>query len=242
MGMITLVAPLQIIAGDAHGLNTLANQPVKVMAMEGHYQSHPAGAPLILFGWPDQAQARIDYEVAIPKLGSLILKHDANAPLAGLDSVPRADWPSVPILFWSFRLMVGLGLSMLLLAAASLLARWRGRLYDSLWLLRFAIVMGPAGFVAVIAGWITTEVGRQPFTIYHLLRTDQSASPLAAPAVAASLAAFALVYFIVFAAGVFYMLRLMGHAPHPGEPGAEHLGPIRTAGHFPEPALKGGKP
>jgi cytochrome d ubiquinol oxidase subunit I len=211
------------------------------MAMEGHYQSHPTGAPLILFGWPDQGNGHILYEVAIPKLGSLILKHDANAPLAGLDSVPRTDWPSVPILFWSFRLMVGLGLSMLLLAVTSLLARWRGRLYDSLWLLRFAIVMGPAGFVAVIAGWITTEVGRQPFTIYHLLRTEQSASPLAAPAVAASLAAFALVYFIVFAAGAFYMLRLMGHAPHPGESGAEQLGPIRTAGHFREPALKGGK-
>jgi len=236
MGMILATAPIQILAGDAHGLNTLEHQPNKIMAMEGHFESHPDGAPLILFGLPDQAEGRVRAELAIPKLGSLILKHDPDAPMAGLDTVPREDWPPVPIVFWSFRVMVGLGLAMLALGGLALLARLRGKLYDWPLLHRFAILMGPMGFVAVLAGWITTEVGRQPYTIYGLLRTADSASPLDAPAVAASLAAFAVVYFAVFAAGVFYLLRLMSHPPHPGETGAEELGPIRTAGVTPGPA------
>jgi len=236
MGMILVTAPIQILAGDAHGLNTLEHQPNKIMAMEGHFESHPDGAPLILFGLPDQAEGRVRAELAIPKLGSLILKHDPDAPMAGLDTVPREDWPPVPIVFWSFRVMVGLGLAMLALGGFALLARLRGRLYDWPLLHRFAVLMGPMGFVAVLAGWITTEVGRQPYTIYGLLRTADSASPLDAPAVAASLAAFAVVYFAVFAAGVFYLLRLMSHPPHPGETGAEELGPIRTAGVTPGPA------
>jgi cytochrome d ubiquinol oxidase subunit I len=124
-------------------------------------------------------------------------------------------------------------MAMGLLAGWSVLARLRDKLYDSPWLHRLALLMGPAGFVAVLCGWITTEVGRQPYTIYGLLRTDHSASPLAGPAVAISLAAFAVVYFAVFSAGVFYILRLMGKEPHPGETGPEELGPIRTAGHFP---------
>jgi cytochrome d ubiquinol oxidase subunit I len=233
MGMITVVAPLQILAGDAHGLNTLEHQPVKIMAMEGHYHSHPDGAPLILFGMPNQEKGDVDYAIEIPKLSSLVLKHDPDAPMAGLDTIPRADWPYVPVLFWSFRIMVALGMAMGLLAGWSVLARLRDKLYDSPWLHRLALLMGPAGFVAVLCGWITTEVGRQPYTIYGLLRTDHSASPLAGPAVAISLAAFAVVYFAVFSAGVFYILRLMGKEPHPGETGPEELGPIRTAGHFP---------
>jgi cytochrome d ubiquinol oxidase subunit I len=233
MGMITVVAPLQILAGDAHGLNTLEHQPVKIMAMEGHYHSHPDGAPLILFGMPNQRTGDVDYAIEIPKLSSLVLKHDRNAPMAGLDTVPRADWPYVPVLFWSFRIMVAIGMAMALLAGWSVMARLRGKLNESPWLHRLALLMGPAGFVAVVCGWITTEVGRQPYTIYGLLRTDHSASPLAGPAVAISLAAFAVVYFAVFSAGVFYILRLMGKVPHPGETGPEELGPIRTAGHFP---------
>jgi len=234
MGMICVTAPLQIFAGDAHGLNTLEHQPVKIMAMEGHYHSHPEGAPLILFGIPDQDKGEIDHAVQIDKLSSLILRHDPDAPLMGLDTVPRENWPPVPILFWSFRLMVGLGMAMLLLGVWSLWARVRRKLFDPGWLHRFALVMGPAGFAAVLCGWVTTEVGRQPYTIYGLLRTGQSASPLAAPAVAASLVAFAIVYFTVFAASVFYMLRLMGKEPHPGEGGAEKLAPLRTAANLGE--------
>jgi cytochrome d ubiquinol oxidase subunit I len=240
MGMITVVAPLQILAGDQHGLNTLEHQPVKIMAMEGHFQSHDNGAPLVLFAWPDQAQGKNLYAVEIPKASSLILKHSLDAPLKGLDTVDRKDWPPVAIVFWAFRIMVGLGTLMLLLALVSLWARVRHRLYDWPLLHRFAIAMGPAGFVAVIAGWVTTEVGRQPFTVHGLLRTADSVSPLQAPAVAISLLAFIVVYFIVFGAGVFYILRLMSSSPHRGEEGPERGQPVRAAGITPAPQVSEG--
>jgi cytochrome d ubiquinol oxidase subunit I len=240
MGMVVVTAPIQIFAGDQHGLNTLKYQPAKIMAMEGHYDSHPDGAPLILFGLPDQDAAEVKAKIEIPKLGSLILKHDPNAPMAGLDTIPRADWPPAPIVFWSFRIMVGLGLLMLTLGVFALVQRLRGKLYNTKLLNRFALVMGPAGFAAVLAGWITTEVGRQPFTIFGVLRTTQSVGPVAAPAVAASMAAFAIVYFVVFGAGLFYLLRLMGHAPHPGETGLSSA-PLRSAGITPGPATKAGE-
>src|SRR5205807_6978028 len=200
---------VQILAGDQHGLNTLEHQPVKIMAMEGHFQSHKDGAPLILFGLPNQAAGRVDYAVELPKLGSLILRHSMDAPLAGLDTVPRENWPPVPVTFWSFRIMVGMGFLMFGLGLFSLWCRWRGTLFRSRLLHLFAMAMGPAGFIAVLAGWITTETGRQPFTVYGLLRTVESASPLAAPAVASSLIAFAIVYVAVFSAGVIYILRMM---------------------------------
>jgi cytochrome d ubiquinol oxidase subunit I len=205
--------------------------------MEGHYDSHPDGAPLILFGIPNAAEKRIDYAIEIPKLSSLILKHDLNAPLAGLDTVPDEDEPPVWIVFFSFRVMVGLGFAMLGLGLWGLWARMRGRLYEPGWLHRLALVMGPAGFVAVLAGWITTEVGRQPFTVYNLMRTSESLSPVAAPAVATSLIAFIVVYFFVFGAGIVYLLRLMreppgAHVDHSNE------GPLRTVSN--EAASEGG--
>ncbi|WP_374527542.1 cytochrome ubiquinol oxidase subunit I [Novosphingobium sp.] len=236
MWMAALVAPVQILAGDAHGLNTLAHQPVKVMAMEGHYQSHPNGAPLILFGIPDSKAQRVDYAVEIPKASSLILKHDLNAPLKGLDTVPQADQPPVGIVFWAFRVMVGLGFAMAGLGLFSLIARARGRLYDWGLLHKIAVAMGPAGFVAVLAGWVVTEVGRQPFTVYGLLRTSESVSPLDAPAVAASLAAFALVYFGAFGTGIWYLLRLMKKPPEAHEKTLDGT-PIRSAGITPASAL-----
>lgn len=240
MGMIAVVAPLQIVAGDQHGLNTLEHQPVKVMAMEGHFQSHDHGAPLVLFAWPDEAEGKNLYAVEIPKASSLILKHSLDAPLKGLDTVDRKDWPPVAIVFWAFRIMVGLGTLMLLLGLVSLWARVRHRLYDWPLLLRFAIAMGPAGFVTVIAGWVTTEVGRQPFTVHGLLRTADSVSPLQAPAVATSLLAFIAVYFIVFGAGVLYILRLMSRSPHRGEEGPERGQPVRAAGITPAPQVAEG--
>jgi cytochrome d ubiquinol oxidase subunit I len=236
MWMAALVAPVQIFAGDMHGLNTLEHQPAKIMAMEGHFESHPDGAPLILFGIPDSAAETVRYAVEIPKLSSLILKHSLDAPLDGLDTVPKEDRPPVGIVFWSFRIMVAIGFAMLGLGLWSLLARWRGKLYDWRGLHRAALVMGPSGFVAVLAGWITTEVGRQPWVIYGLLRTSDAASPLDAPAVAASLVAFVVVYFAVFGAGTWYILRLMSAAPHAREEGLEHdERPIRTAGITPGP-------
>lgn len=213
MWMAAVVAPIQIIAGDAHGLNTLEHQPAKVMAMEGHYDSHPDGAPLILFGIPNPQEKRIDYAIQIPKLSSLILKHDLNAPLAGLDTVPDADEPPVTVVFWSFRIMIAIGFAMLGIGTWSLWRRWHGTLYQDKWLHRASLLMGPSGFVALLAGWITTEVGRQPFTVYGALRTVDSIGPVDAPAVGASLLAFIWVYFFVFGAGLFYVFRLMRQAP-----------------------------
>jgi cytochrome d ubiquinol oxidase subunit I len=237
MWMAAIMAPVQILLGDLHGLNTLEHQPVKVMAMEGHYQSHAQGAPLILFGIPNSTEERVDYAVQIPKLSSLILKHDLNAPLDGLDTVAPEDRPPIGLVFWSFRIMVGIGMLMTLLGMLSLYARWRRKLYDWRPLHRFALWMGPSGLVAVLAGWVTTEVGRQPWTIHGLMRTAESASPLAAPAVAASLVAFVVIYFAVFGAGVVYILRLLSKPPAAAESEPAHI-PMRAAGTTPAAALE----
>jgi cytochrome d ubiquinol oxidase subunit I len=236
MWMAALVAPIQILAGDTQGLNTQDFQPAKVMAMEGHFDSYAGGAPLVLFGFPDQAAARVRYSVEIPKLSSLILKHDLNAPLAGLDTIPRNDWPPVAIIFWSFRIMVGLGFGILGLGLWSLLARMRGKLFEWSHLHRLSLWMGPAGFVAVIAGWVTTEVGRQPFTVYHLLRTVDSVAPIASPAVTGSLIAFVIVYFTAFTSGAIYILKLMAKPPQPHEAPPAPI-PTRSAGITPAAAI-----
>jgi cytochrome d ubiquinol oxidase subunit I len=237
MWMLALVAPIQIIAGDMHGLNTLAHQPAKIAAMEGHFETH-AGAPLILFGWPDMEAEKTLYEVAIPGLGSLILTHDWNGVVQGLKDWPKADRPNATILFWSFRIMVGLGFLMAGLGLWSLWGRWRKSLYETKALHIAALLMGPMGFIAVLGGWITTEAGRQPYTVYGLLRTVESAAPIAAPAVGASLIAFIVVYFAVFGAGVFYLLRLMAKPPVPGEPDSPSDAHLRSAGIVPAPALE----
>jgi len=239
MWMAAVVAPIQIVAGDQHGLNTLAHQPAKVAAMEGHWETR-AGQPLILFGWPDMAAETTRYALEVPRLGSLILTHDWNGTVKGLKAWPRAERPNSTIVFWSFRIMVGLGVLMLLLGLWSLWQRWRQRLYDDPWLLRAAVLMGPSGFIAVLAGWITTEVGRQPYTVYGLLRTADSVSPIALPGVATSLVAFIIVYFVVFGAGVIYILRLMAKPPNIDEPDMESGAPQRAAGITPAPALAGG--
>ncbi|HEX9932245.1 MAG TPA: cytochrome ubiquinol oxidase subunit I [Allosphingosinicella sp.] len=237
MWMAALVAPLQIFVGDMHGLATLEHQPAKIMAIEGYFQSYPNGAPWIAVGIPDQEAATVRYALSFEKMGSLGLHHDMNAPMAGLDTIPREDWPPSLIVFWSFRIMVGLGFLMALLGLCSLVARWRKRLYDWRWFHRFALVMGPSGFVAVIAGWITTEVGRQPWVIYGLMRTRDAVSPIAAPGVTGSLIAFVIVYVAVFAMGGWYILRLMAHAPAAGESEPSHA-PIRTAGVTPAAAVE----
>lgn len=240
MWMAAIVAPIQIFAGDLHGLNTLQHQPAKIAAMEGHYEESIKGAPLYLFGLPDNAAGETKYAIGIPKLGSLILTHDWDGELKGLKAFPREDWPPTPVVFWSFRIMVGLGILMAALGLVSLVMRIGGRIYTSRMLHRAALLMGPSGFVAVLAGWVTTEVGRQPYTIYGLLRTADSVSPIGLPGVAASLVAFIIVYFIVFGAGVFYLLRLMGKVPgaSPDEPVAD--APLRSAGIMPGPAMQHG--
>ena len=236
MWMAAIVAPAQIVAGDFHGLNTLEHQPAKVAAMEGHFETH-AGAPLILFGIPNAAEGRIDYRVQIPNLGSMILTHEWDGVVRGLNEWPADQRPPVAIVFWSFRIMVGIGFLMLGLGLWSLWARWKGRLYEAPWLHRAAMLMGPSGFAAVLAGWITTEVGRQPWTVQGLLTTAQSASPIDAAAVGASLVAFVVVYFALFGAGTFYILRLMNHAPRPAEPGLPPEAPVRAGGIMPAPVM-----
>jgi cytochrome d ubiquinol oxidase subunit I len=233
--MAVAVTPVQIIAGDMHGLNTLEYQPMKIAAMEGHYETR-SRAPLILFGMPDNASETTRYAIEIPKLGSIILKHDPEGTVQGLKNWPKADWPNTPLIFWSFRVMVGLGFAMLGLGIWSLIARRRGGIEHAPWLQRAAVLMGPSGFIAVLAGWVTTESGRQPYTVYGLLRTAESLSPIATPAVGASLVAFVIIYFAVFGAGTFYILRMMSVAPTPSVPGPSPTEPTRAAGIMPAPA------
>ncbi|MBV0911626.1 cytochrome ubiquinol oxidase subunit I [Anianabacter salinae] len=236
MWMIAVTAPLQIVLGHEHGLNTYEYQPTKVLAMEGHFQSYEdgEGIPLILFGIPDQEAGEMRYAVEIPKIGGPILNKGWNDGMAGLDTVPDELEPPVAMVFWSFRIMVGIGFLMLGAGLWGLWARWRGQLYEQTWLHRAMLAMGPSGLVAVIAGWITTEVGRQPYVIYGEMLTADAASPIAASAVGASLIAFIVIYFAVFGAGVVYLLRLMGKPPKRSEDDARDIdGPIRTAGIMP---------
>jgi cytochrome d ubiquinol oxidase subunit I len=235
MWMALLVAPMQILVGDFHGLNTLQHQPAKIAAMEGHYQTQ-TGAPLILFGIPDDATGETRYALEIPGLGSLILTHDWNGEVKGLEAFPENERPSAELIFWTFRIMVAIGVAMVGIGLWSAVARLRGRLFDDPWLLRSAALMTPSGFAAVLAGWITTEVGRQPWTVYGLLRTSESAAPIEAAAVGASLVVFVIVYLAVFGAGTYYALVLMARAPGAGKTGDDWL--TRSAGITPGPAMR----
>ena len=172
MWMAAIVAPLQIFAGDMHGLNTLEHQPRKVAAMEGHFETQK-GAPLILFGIPNEAEERMDYALEMPKLGSLILTHELDGEIKGLKEWPKAERPPVAPVFFAFRIMVGIGFAMLGLGLWSLWLRFRGQLFAAPWMHRAAILMGPSGFIALLAGWTVTEVGRQPYTVYGLLKTAE---------------------------------------------------------------------
>ncbi len=229
MWMAAIVAPIQMVAGDLHGLNTLEHQPAKIAAMEGHFETE-SSAPLLLFGMPDMEAGETKYAIGIPYLGSLILTHSLTGEVPGLNEFPREDWPNAAIVFWSFRIMVGMGLIMAAMGFFSLYLRWKHKLYETTLFQRIAVMCGPIGIIAILAGWVTTEVGRQPFTVYGLLRTVDSASPIGAPAVAASLLAFVVVYFIVFGIGVWYLLRMMSRAPAPLEPDVDPDRPVRTAG------------
>jgi cytochrome d ubiquinol oxidase subunit I len=235
MWMILATAPLQILAGDAQGLNTLEYQPAKIAAMEGDWNGR-GRAPEILFGIPNMQTERTDDAVELPLLGSLILTHSLDGRVPGLKDFAPGDRPNATIVFFSFRLMVGLALLMLLLGVAGMLMRWRRRFYASKALHRFAFCMAPAGFLALLSGWVTTEVGRQPYTIYGVLRTTESVSPIALPGIATSMLCFVVVYFIVFGAGIAMLLRMMGTEPHPGEAGPNVREPTRTAGTHPGPA------
>jgi cytochrome bd ubiquinol oxidase subunit I len=236
MWMAVIVAPIQILVGDQHGLNTLEHQPAKVAALEGDWDTEP-GTPLILVGIPNMTEERTDWAVSIPHLGALILTHSWDGSIKGLKEFPPQDRPPSPVVFWAFRVMVALGVLMVIVGVWAAWLRVRGRLYESPWLRRAVLAMSPSGFIAVLAGWTVTEVGRQPFTVYGLARTADSASPIGLPGVAVSLAGFVVVYAIVFGAGFIFLLRLLRRAPTVGESGPEAGLPVRSAGITPAVAM-----
>lgn len=214
MWMLLVVAPIQIFIGDLHGLNTLKHQPAKIAAMEGHWENTQGeGVPLILFGLPDMQAETTRYAVSIPNLGSLILTHEWNGQFPGLKEFAPEDRPYSPVVFWSFRLMVGLGVLMLALGVWSLWLRWRGGLFQSKLFLRFALWMGPSGLIAILAGWYTTEIGRQPWIVYGVMRTSDAVSNHSALTMSVTLLLFIVVYFSVFGVGTSYMLKLVARGP-----------------------------
>jgi cytochrome bd ubiquinol oxidase subunit I len=216
MWILAILVPMQMEAGDQHGLNTFKYQPKKIAAIEGHYEdAKPAG--LMIFGIPDDKNRKMDYALEIPYLGSIILTHSLDGEILGMDTWPRNEVPPMALPFFAFRIMVGLGVLMLILGMWSLWLRHKKTLYEKTGFLRYALVMGPAGFIAVLAGWVVTEVGRQPYTVYNLLLTTQSHSPLNAATVGTTLVAFITVYFLLFGIGVYYILKLMNQAPATGE-------------------------
>ncbi|PPU93903.1 cytochrome ubiquinol oxidase subunit I [Xanthomonas albilineans] len=216
-----IALPLQIAAGDAHGLNTLEHQPIKVAAMEAHWhrEAPGQGVPLVVFAVPNEAEERNDYALTIPHLGSVILTHTLNSEITPLTAVPADERPPVKPVFFAFRVMVGLGMAMLLLAFVSLFFWWRGTLLCRRGLHLAWNVMLPAGFVALLAGWFVTEIGRQPYVIYGLLHTRHAVSPIISPAMVwISLGVYVVVYALVFGFGSWYILRMLRHGPLPHEP------------------------
>lgn len=230
IGMFAIVAPLQLFAGHLSGEVVRVHQPLKLAAIEAYWETR-ADQPQSLAGIPDRDAARTHYEVAIPGVGNLIQGVPRSEVLAGLDRFPREDWPAVWLVYWAFRVMVGLGLAMIALGIWGVVMILRRTVDRATWFLRATVAMGPSGFVAVIAGWIVAEVGRQPWTIYGVLRTADSVSPVGAGQVSASLLAFMVIYATVFSAGAVYILRLMARGPASGEPPPE--AEPETAGRAP---------
>ncbi|MBY8214898.1 cytochrome ubiquinol oxidase subunit I [Vibrio fluvialis] len=214
MWMILLVAPLQAVVGDAHGLNTLEHQPVKIAAIEGHWENKPGEAtPLILFGIPDMDAEKTRFSLEVSYLGSLILTHSLDKQIPALKSFAKEDRPNSTIVFWSFRVMAGLGMLMILSALTALWLRRKGKLYDTKLFHRFVLLMGPSGLIALLAGWFTTEIGRQPWVVYGMMRTRDAASNHDVLQMSITLALFVIIYFSVFTVGITYMMRLVGKGP-----------------------------
>ncbi|MDX2083413.1 MAG: cytochrome ubiquinol oxidase subunit I, partial [Rickettsiales bacterium] len=204
-----LISPLQIFIGDMHGLNTLKYQPAKIAAMEGLWET-TKGADLLLFAIPDAKKEQNNYEIKIPHLASIILTHDKNGEIKGLKEWQKEDRPNVALIFWSFRIMVGIGFLMVLLSFISAVQYFRGKLFDNRFMQACWMLMMPSGFVALLAGWFVTEVGRQPYTAYGVIRTIESVSPaITAPQVTLSLLAFVVMYIFVFGFGSYYILKLI---------------------------------
>jgi cytochrome bd ubiquinol oxidase subunit I len=212
LGMVAVLAPLQMVIGDAHGLNTAKYQPVKVAAMEAHWDgSKPAD--LILFAWPDQKAEKNHFEIAIPNLASLIITHDVNGLFKGLKDFKPEDRPPVAPVFFAFRVMVGIGVAMIAIGLIGSFLWFRRRLFETGWYLKPVTYAWPLGFIAILAGWWVTETGRQPYLVYGVLRTVDAVSPVTFGAVLTSLILFVLVYSSVFSMGILYINKLIEKGP-----------------------------
>lgn len=208
--IILILAPIQALIGDMHGLNTLKHQPAKIAAIEGHWQNNPGEAtPLILFGIPDMDEEKTKYALQIPYLGSLILTHSLDKQVPALKEFPKDDRPNSLIVFWSFRIMVGLGMLMILVGVWGTWLRYKKKLYQSNLFLRFTFLMAPSGLIAILAGWFTTEIGRQPWVVYGIQRTRDAVSAHGEMHMSISLLIFLIVYGSVFGIGYAYMLKLI---------------------------------
>lgn len=208
--MILILAPIQALIGDVHGLNTLKHQPAKIAAIEGHWKNEPGEAtPLILFGVPDMDAEETKYKIEIPYLGSMILTHSLEKQVPALKEFPKEDRPNSLIVFWSFRLMVGLGMLMILVGVWGTWLRYKKKLYESKAFLRLTFLMAPSGLIAILAGWFTTEVGRQPWVVYGIQRTRDAVSAHGEMHMSISLLIFFIVYGSVFGVGYAYMLKLI---------------------------------
>jgi cytochrome d ubiquinol oxidase subunit I len=226
--LLVWLAPLQLIIGDLHGLNTREHQPAKIAAVEAHWETQK-GAPLILFAVPDSKAETNHFELSVPRLGSLILTHEWDGEIKGLKSFPPENRPNPIIPFFSFRIMVAIGMIMIAVGIVGSVLWLTGRLYTSRWFLRLLTWVSPLGFLAVLAGWFTAEVGRQPWTVYGVLRTADSVSPVPGGSVLVSVLLFVLVYGIVFGAGVYYIAMLVRRGPGetPPFPEEEEADPSR---------------
>jgi len=225
---LAILAPLQIVMGDLHGLQVQRHQPMKIAAMEGLWET-TAGAPLLVFAWPDMAAERNHFEIAIPKLASLILQHDPEGTVLGLKEVAPADRPLVPLVFFSFRIMVGLGFWFLFLGGLGLLLRWRGTLYSNRPYALLCMASAPLGFVATLAGWIVTETGRQPWIVQGLMRTSEAVSAVPARAILTTLSLFFAVYGTLLVAYLYYLSKLIRQGPDAAATQPAHDEPTRTA-------------
>ncbi|MBX3481089.1 MAG: cytochrome ubiquinol oxidase subunit I [Caulobacter sp.] len=212
IGMFAIVAPLQLVIGHASGEMVRVHQPLKLAAIEAYWKTRSDQAQSLV-GLPDREAAKTHAEIAIPGVGNLIQGVPKTTVIQGLEDWPREDWPVVGLVYWSFRIMVGLGLAMIGLGVWGVIRCLRGGPEASRWFLRASVLMAPMGFVAVIAGWIVAEAGRQPWVITGVLRTRDAVSPVGAGQISASLLGFMIVYAIVFSGGALYILRLMARGP-----------------------------
>ncbi len=210
--LMAILAPLQLFIGDQHGLNTLKHQPIKIAAIEAHWDGSKPGA-LVLFAWPDEKAEKNLFEISIPHGSSLILTHSYDGLFPGLKSVPPQDRPPVPNVFFGFRIMVGIGLYMIAAALFGCFLWWRGKLWETRWYLRIVSMTWWCGFVAVIAGWVVTESGRQPWLVHGILRTADAISPVPAASLLGTLTLFVICYGIVFSMGIYYINRLINIGP-----------------------------